>query len=673
MKTALKAWVPPFDPARLPNNAARYSLDGTASDTTFRIDASVPPKCILVADRSGQSAVNGLVLNGVSGNYASSPDSVATSITGNIDIRVLVQLQSWTPASPQIAVGKYTSAGSQKSYYLQINATGALQIGWSANGSSDLNSVSSVSTGFAAFSPKWIRATLQVNDGAGNNVATFYSSDDGVTWTQLGTTITTAGTTGIFDSTAPVSVGGVNAGTASLATGIIYRAQIYNGINGTLAFDANFTTVAKLATSFAESSVNAATVTINTSGDTGARICGARDLVQMTSAKMPNYLAGGGSYYGYINGLSGTTFSTPDSSAISITGDISLVACAALNDWTPSAYQALIGKYDYTINQRSYELGVNTNGTLLFSWSLLGVSDLSATSTVAPTIADGATLWVRVDFDVDNGALGRTATFYTSANGVTWSQLGSPVTSATATNIFDSTASLYIGADNVGANNLASGKFYRAQVFNGMIASGGVLAFDFNPQVYRSGATFLDSSANAATITINGGAMVVTNTGLNHEPSATQYLKSAPYSASQPRTRYTVFKDPAWTSGRVLWDGNAAGSAQLLKTGSTPNVQLNAGSAGPQLATYLLQGVCVCVEVINGASSYLQRNRDTAGTVADAGATAPNGTTMGSDGAGANPASLFWVERLERTVVDPPSVIAQIVNFYVQKYRMPLP
>jgi hypothetical protein len=51
-------------------------------------------------------------------------------------------------------------------------------------------------------------------------------------------------------------------------------------------FDADFTRVAKLAGSFTESSSNAATVTINTAGDLGARISGARDLYQGTTLKM---------------------------------------------------------------------------------------------------------------------------------------------------------------------------------------------------------------------------------------------------------------------------------------------------------------------------------------------------------------------------------------------------
>jgi hypothetical protein len=59
-------------PLELPNLAAWYALDGIASDSTYLISGSNELK--LVADRSGNSAVNGLVLNGVVGCNASTPD-----------------------------------------------------------------------------------------------------------------------------------------------------------------------------------------------------------------------------------------------------------------------------------------------------------------------------------------------------------------------------------------------------------------------------------------------------------------------------------------------------------------------------------------------------------------------------------------------------------------------
>ena len=83
-----------------------------------------------------------------------------------------------------------------------------------------------------------MRGTLDVDDGAGNRVYKFYTSTTGRTWTQLGATVTTAGTTSIFDGTRIVTIGADSAGTGSLAAGKCYAAQVRASIDG--AAVANF-------------------------------------------------------------------------------------------------------------------------------------------------------------------------------------------------------------------------------------------------------------------------------------------------------------------------------------------------------------------------------------------------------------------------------------------------
>jgi len=236
----------------------------------------------LVSDKSGNSAVNALALNGVAGNYASAPDSVPLSITGDIDIRAHVALDDWTPGTSMMLLAKDTSG--QRSYTFSVLATtGLLVVGYSTDGTNLVEITSSVAPTVSDFGRLWVRVTLDVDNGAGGKTATFYTSTDGSIWTQLGTAQTTAGTIAIADTTSVLQIGS-NFLTSNRLTGLVYRAQIYNGIAGTLVFDANFSTASKLATSFTESSANAATVTINTTGATGARICGARDLYQGTAA-----------------------------------------------------------------------------------------------------------------------------------------------------------------------------------------------------------------------------------------------------------------------------------------------------------------------------------------------------------------------------------------------------
>jgi hypothetical protein len=169
---------------------------------------------------------SGLVLSGLASNYASAPDSAALSITGDIDIQVKVAMTDWTPASEQTVLSKWTTTGNQRSYALNVRSTSGLRLYTTTDGTSTvLTYDSTAATNFSDGATKWIRATLDVNDGLGNRVAKFYTSDDGTNWTQLGTTVTTAGTTSIFDSTAPLEVGSAATGTTTLVVGTIYDAS----------------------------------------------------------------------------------------------------------------------------------------------------------------------------------------------------------------------------------------------------------------------------------------------------------------------------------------------------------------------------------------------------------------------------------------------------------------
>jgi len=180
--------------------------------------------------RTGADILRWGVLSGSAGAYFSTPDSVAASITGDIDVRCRVALTDWTPLNPMTFVSKTINAGNYAwDFYID---SGGTQINFRI--SVDGTALSVASKPFAGptdGSIKWLRATRVASSG----VVTFYQSDDGITWSQISTTgSTTAGA--MFDGTDPLRVG---QGAASPAAGIVYRALIYNGIAGTLVVDFN--------------------------------------------------------------------------------------------------------------------------------------------------------------------------------------------------------------------------------------------------------------------------------------------------------------------------------------------------------------------------------------------------------------------------------------------------
>ena len=114
-------------------------------------------------------------------------------------------------------------------------------------------------------------------------------------------------------------------------------------------------------------------------------------------------------------------------------------------------------------------------------------------------------LAVRVTLDVDNGAAGRTVTFYTAPTITgTWVQLGVAVTTAGITSIFSNTAAGAIGAHDAGTDGLFAGRVYAAEIRNGINGTA-VANPDFAAQ--PAGTTsFVDAAGR--TWTINGSAAI---------------------------------------------------------------------------------------------------------------------------------------------------------------------
>lgn len=178
-----------------------------------------------------------LSVPGSAGEYASTPDTAANSITSDIDIRVFLAMTDWTPASQQTLLAKWNTGN--RAYMLRMGTTGRPIFSWSPDGTA-ISRTATTGTGFTDGTAHWVRATWDANDGAGNDIVVFYTSEDGVTWTQLGASVITASGGGtIVDANTPVELGASNGGTIEPLAGRIYKAQVFNGINGTLVLEFN--------------------------------------------------------------------------------------------------------------------------------------------------------------------------------------------------------------------------------------------------------------------------------------------------------------------------------------------------------------------------------------------------------------------------------------------------
>lgn len=182
-----------------------------------------------------------LYLPGETGDYASTPDSAALDITGDLDLRSRIRAVDYTGAAEQVVLSKWMTTGNQRSYRLSIKTDGSLRLGWSTDGTAETFKDSTTPLVTADGVITWVRATLDVDNGAAGNDVKFYTSNDynpeteTGTWNQLGTTVTTGGVTSIFSSSAAVNVSGHDNGTLLPFAGKVYWSEIRNGIGGAIA------------------------------------------------------------------------------------------------------------------------------------------------------------------------------------------------------------------------------------------------------------------------------------------------------------------------------------------------------------------------------------------------------------------------------------------------------
>lgn len=220
---------------------------------------------------AGRAPSSGLYLPRRTNNYASTPDSAALSITGDIDIQACIRPTFGLSTPFQAILGKYNTAGNQRSYRFILETTGVFVLGLSAAGTS-FTAASSAAPNIPGGSPLWVRVTWRQSDGRVQFFTAPASPTPPTSWTQLGSDLTLS-VTSIFDNNQVLAIGALSDGTSPFA-GMIYRVIIKNGIDGVTAFDAEFYKVAVGAGSFTESSSNGALVTINTSGSPAAAIKG---------------------------------------------------------------------------------------------------------------------------------------------------------------------------------------------------------------------------------------------------------------------------------------------------------------------------------------------------------------------------------------------------------------
>ncbi|MGW6395403.1 hypothetical protein ACWFR1_34045 [Streptomyces sp. NPDC055103] len=242
------------------NRLGKYSPRNPMSPYFGLIGRNTP---VRLAVRAGASYLN---VTGQNNSGATTPDTAALDVTGDIDIRLDATLDRWvTPSGtqPTDLAGKFHTAGNQRSWMLQ-ERVGRIYLEWSTDGTATL---SAQSTAVPALPPSrrmaW-RTTLDVNNGAGGWTVVFYTAETiAGPWTQLGDPVTGTGVTSIYNSTTALVVGDATNLAYTKPTGQIHAFELRNGINGTAVANPDFTAQTPGAPSVTDSTGKVWTMALN--------------------------------------------------------------------------------------------------------------------------------------------------------------------------------------------------------------------------------------------------------------------------------------------------------------------------------------------------------------------------------------------------------------------------
>lgn len=608
------ASVPSFTPADLtpalwadPSDAATVTISGSSG-------AYIGP--------------NGLVSPSSGSNYTSTPSHAGIQVTGDIDVRAYLTVADWTPATLNYVLIKYAGAGG-KGYGLRLEIGGKIGL-YYGTGAERLDQ-STVANTLTDGTAGWIRATHATGSGQTN----FYQSTDGTNWTQIGTTV--AGTAGALGTDTASLIIGSSTGTNNTA-GTIHRVKILDGIDGTAVFDADFESATAYVSSFTESALGAPVYVVSSTATSSTASYG---YVGPTGLVCP--------------GTTGNYASTPHAAAISLANDMDIrVYVASCPTWTPAADGGLTCKKN-SGSVAGWRFLVKTTGALVYT--IGAVADYTSTASVPFTAGQAG--WVRVTRQQSTGDI----KFYTSSDGVSWSQLGTTVAGSTTTTLTN-TEALFVGYGQTTGLPFF-GTIGRVTVYSDLTETTKV--FDANLTTAADYCTsFTESSANAATVTItatntpanaagacvsqvndkSGNARHLTQGTLANMPKywngrngcnclvfdGSDWLRTASGSAvAQPLSIYGIYSTST-TDGRWLAD-QAGSSFQVVTRAVTTNKPAIYAGAGPRETTTALGTDLTMVGwLVDAGNTYVRINGAADAAVASPGTNSLTLATIGARG-----------------------------------------
>lgn len=201
-----------------------------------------------------------LALRDASNSSAYTPDVTALDVTGDIDIRWHGSMGAWGLAGDLIS--KYDTSSNQRSWIFRAENDGSLVLFHSENGSTLMPEARSTRAVPAWTDEIAVRVTMDVNNGAsGRTIKFYYAADLSGTWIQLGDDVVLAGTTSIFNSSAPLRLGKNPTSSANWPAMRVYGWELRAGIAGAVRSSGNSANMAQSTSTFTDTQARVWTLT----------------------------------------------------------------------------------------------------------------------------------------------------------------------------------------------------------------------------------------------------------------------------------------------------------------------------------------------------------------------------------------------------------------------------
>ncbi|MDT0270591.1 hypothetical protein RM844_30390 [Streptomyces sp. DSM 44915] len=238
--------------ARLVNNNSAYTPGHPASPHYPHVRQGVPARV------SVQAGGPHLRVPGAAGGRARVESSPALDVT-DLDVRVEWApdrvpatwgatapggQRPWAPAIQEI-IGRY-AVPTARMWVLQLGLDGRPRLTWSTTGADVINVDGDVAIASVSGQQIALRATLDVDDGAGQHLVAFWSAPTlAGPWRRLGAPVVRPGVTSIYQAgSAPLDLGDVATLAWTVGAGRYYRAELRSSIDGPPVAAPDFTAAA---------------------------------------------------------------------------------------------------------------------------------------------------------------------------------------------------------------------------------------------------------------------------------------------------------------------------------------------------------------------------------------------------------------------------------------------